>query len=349
MLKNSRRSRRRATRAVPAFALLLALALLASGCREGVFVFPGLVGPRKTTTVPASVPAAPEAFDRGTASRLALLVTSTDSSWLGLAHGLRSIGIPARVTRDARAALEHRVVVLYPADATRFPPDIQADALARFVENGGTLIGIAARGATMKGVFGYGEVAESEDRMELHLLPGGQFSDPRELTLRLGKPPRGETRRALRSLLYADHHARTIATYEDGGAAMILNRLGEGAAIALGIDIGRLMSVGYNNRDEFLARSYVGEYEPSSDVFLRFLKALYAAGEPAAVTLGTVPFGKSISILLTHDIDFQESMANAVAFARLEKRAGVAGTYFVQTKYVRDFYDVAFFNDDNLR
>ena len=339
------------TRTAPAgaFGLLLTLALFVAGCGGGTYVFPGLTGPKERTTVPASVAAKPEDFDHGTASRLALLVTSADSSWLGLAHGLRSIGIPARITRDAGAALAHRVVVLYPADAGEFPPGIDADALRRFVEEGGTLIGIAARGAAMKGIFGYGEVSESQDRLELHLLPGGQFSDPRELTLPLGKPSRGETKRALRSLLYPDHLARTIATYEDGGAAMILNRLGEGAAIAIGIDIGRMMSVGYNNRDEYIARGYVGEYEPATDVFLRFLAALYAAGEPAAVTLGTVPFGKSISILLTHDIDFQESIANAVAFAQLEKQAGVAGTYFVQTKYVADFYDVAFFNEENLR
>ena len=197
-------------------------------------------------------------------------------------------------------------------------------------------------------MFGYTDAEESQDRLELRFLPGGQFEDPKEQTLPLGKPPRGETRRALKTLLYKDHGGRTIATYEDGGPAFILKRTGEGAAIALGVDIARILSVGYNSRDEYLARTYVSDYEPTSDVFLRFLRTLYAAGEPAAVTLGTVPNGRALTILLTHDIDFQESVPNAVEFAKLEKEAGIQGTYFIQTKYVRDFYDVAFFNDENL-
>ena len=99
-------------------AALAALALVAIGCRGGTFVFPDLTGPDAPTTIAPSVPAKPEDFDRGTNSRLAVLVTDTDSSWLGLAHGLRSIGIPARFTRNLNTALEHRVVILYPADAS---------------------------------------------------------------------------------------------------------------------------------------------------------------------------------------------------------------------------------------
>lgn len=78
------------------------------------------------------------------------------------------------------------------------------------------------------------------------------------------------------------------------------------------------------------------------------LKAIYTAGEPEAVTIGTVPFGKSLSVMLTHDVDFTRSMANAVAYAQYEKSQGLTATYFVQTKYIRDYNDDIFFDDDGV-
>ena len=53
-------------------------------------------------------------YAAGSASRLAILLTDTDSAWLGLAHGLEAIGIPFLITRDAAEAVRHRVVFVYP-------------------------------------------------------------------------------------------------------------------------------------------------------------------------------------------------------------------------------------------
>jgi hypothetical protein len=75
---------------------------------------------------------------------------------------------------------------------------------------------------------------------------------------------------------------------------------------------------------------------------------MYTAGEPDAVTIGTVPFGKSLSVMLTHDVDFTKSMANAVTYAQYEKSQGLTATYFVQTKYIREYNDDIFFDDDGV-
>jgi hypothetical protein len=62
--------------------------------------------------------------------------------------------------------------------------------------------------------------------------------------------------------------------------------------------------------------------------------------------LGTVPDGKRLSIVLTHDIDYTESVNNSLIYAQYQKSQGIAGTYFIQTKYVRDWNDDIFFNTD---
>ncbi len=142
--------------------------------------------------------------------------------------------------------------------------------------------------------------------------------------------------------------ADALAVYEDGWAAVTHQAHGKGAAYAIGVDLGFLLSTGYNNRGEELTSSYDNRFDPSLDVWLRLLKAIYREGEPNAVTIGTVPFGKSLSVMLTHDVDFTHSMSNAVTYAEYEKSQQIGATYFVQTKYIRDFNDDIFFDDKGV-
>ena len=84
--------------------------------------FQGVSCPRHVTVVPSRVPTSWTTYGQGSQSRLAILLTDPDSSWLGLAHGLKSIGIPFRITRDVHEALAHQVVlvldvVVEPGDA----------------------------------------------------------------------------------------------------------------------------------------------------------------------------------------------------------------------------------------
>jgi len=65
-----------------------------------VLEYEGVEGPTAATPLLAAQPASWQAYADGGPSRLAVLLTDTVSSWLGLAHGLKSIGIPFRFTRD---------------------------------------------------------------------------------------------------------------------------------------------------------------------------------------------------------------------------------------------------------
>src|SRR6202012_2862116 len=103
-----------------------------------------------------------------------------------------------------------------------------------------------------------------------------------------------------------------IATYEDGKAAIIEHHVGQGHAIAFGVDVGALLLRGYNNRQENMARSYDNGYEPALDVLMRLIAGIYRAGDDRAVTLGPIPDGKKLAVMLTHDIDYTRSLENAI-------------------------------------
>lgn len=309
--------------------------------------FPGVVGPTNIAQIPPPVPADWRRYSSGGTNRLAILLTDTDSAWLGLAHGLRSLGVPFLLTTNAAQALRHRVVFVYPqlSGAVLAAPELRA--LAAHPRTGGTLIAANVLGGGLEGIFGFTQAVPSQAHYEVgfatqHPLTAG-FTHPRERVIRVAEPKNP-------AAIAGKHHytqpaVPPLAIYEDGSAAILLRPWEAGYACALGFDPGYLLLLGYNNREEGIARAYVNQFEPSLDVLLRFFKELYTAAAPAPVTLGTVPFGRQLPVLITHDVDFERSLTNALAYAEFEAGAGVRATYFTQVKYIRDFNDVAFFND----
>ena len=317
---------------------------------EAMYVFQGVTGPSNVTTVPP--PARPTLWNQyaqGTRTRLAVLLTDPSSAWLGLAHGLKTIGVPFVITQNYAEALTHQVVLVYPMISGSVLSPQALRALAAFPRTGGTLIGSQVLGGGLNEVFGFREAVASRRRFEVHFNHEApaviSLTDHRERTLRLGN--RDKNSEALGSYGYTESTA-PVAVYEDGTAAVTHKSYGTGHAYAIGVDVGFLLLRGHNNRGEELASSFDNRFDPTLDVWVRLLKAIYTGGEPEAVTIGTVPFGKSLSVMLTHDVDFTKSMTNAVTYAEYEKSQGLIGTYFIQTKYIRDFNDDIFFDDQGV-
>lgn len=312
--------------------------------------FPGLSGPGHATVVPPRVPTAWTTYGEGSKSRLAILLTDPDSSWLGLAHGLKSIGVPFRITRDLREALTHQVVLVYPMISGKVLAPDALQALAEFPKAGGTLIGVQVLGGGLNETFGFREAVVSRQRYDLHLAESNpllaELTDPRERHLRVGIRDKGVE--VMGTYGYTESVA-PLARFDDGTAAVTQKTYGQGRAYAIGLDLGFLLLKGYNNRGEELVRTYDNQFDPTLDVWLRLLKSIYRTAQAGAVTLGTVPFGKSLSVMLTHDVDFTQSIKNAVDYAEYEHSQGLVGTYFIQVKYIRDYNDDIFFNDEGVR
>lgn len=317
-------------------------------------IFRGLSGPPDSSAIAPPGVAFPwrRYAVGGSPSRLAILLTDTLSDWVGLVHGLRTIGVPFTITRDASEAVRHRVVLVYPLVSGRALDSPSLHLLAQHPLHGGTLIASNVLGG-LEATFGFQSMLTSRTHFELRFAPDDQltreFSDPRERRLRLGnRATQQET--VIGSYYFTEPRERPLATYEDGSAAITQRSFsGGGRAIAFGLDIGYLLHRGYNNRDDFIYRDYVNGFEPTLDVFLRLLRNAYLAGEPNAVVVSTVPGGRDLALALTHDIDYAASMDLGVSYARFEQSADVHATYFVQTKYVTDWNDTAFFDAPAIR
>lgn len=316
---------------------LLSCAALVVGCGDDGFQrFEGVAGPDPLSVTWPETPTSWRRFRGGDASRMAVLLTDTASAWLGMVHTLRTAGVPFLLTTDAGEAVGHRVVVAYPDVGT----DAAAQARLRaHVRGGGTLVAFGAPGG-LGDVLGVAPaIAPATEALtwEEDALRGVGFAEPELRTTWLA-PPGDRTR------VEGDGYTGTatvLVRWGDGTAAVTASRAGGGEAYAVGIDVGAL-ALRTSATDASAAAA--GGYAPRLDVFARLLRDIYRAGEPDAVTLHTVPGGRSLAVVLTHDVD-GAAWEPALALAREEKDAGVASTWFVRTKFRGDLRGPPTFTD----
>jgi len=135
---------------------------------QDVYRFPGVAGPEGITTVAEPNTHALLRYSAGSPSRLAILLTEPDASWLGLAHGLKAMGVPFLITHDYQRAVQHKVVFVYPSISGKVLSAEALQALARVPQHGGTLIGQHVLGGGLEEIFGFATAVPSTTNTELH-------------------------------------------------------------------------------------------------------------------------------------------------------------------------------------
>ena len=305
---------------------------------DEMHAFGGVWGPASRSVIVEVAPAPIAAFERGDEHRLAILVTDAQSGWLGLARGFKALGVPITITQDVQRALTHKVVLVYPIISGQVLEGANIRALAQHVRDGGTVVAFNLAGGGLEELFGVRTGAETTTRTRLRWTEASGVAEADEIAV----SGNGEAR--VGSVGYDALSAEVYGRFEDGSAAATCRTAG-GRACLLGIDLGSLAQRSMNGRAESLSRQYVNGYEPSLDSLFRWIRDLYIAGEPMPWLISSAPAGHEVSILFTHDVDYGPSVANSATFAEALERRGATGTFFVQTKYMKDYNDRIFFDD----
>ncbi len=300
--------------------------------------FEGVRGPDAASKIADATATRIVQFEKGGSHRLAILVTDPDSGWLGLVRGFRALGVPITVTEDVNRALRHRVVLVYPIVSGQVLEGSEIRALANHVRSGGTIVAFNLAGGGLEELFGVRVGQETSARTRLRWTQATGEPETDEIVVS------GAGEAQVGSVGYEAVSARVIGRFADGSAGVTCRSVG-GEACLLGVDLGSLAQRSMNGRAESLSRNYANAYEPSLDTVFRWLRDVYVAGEPMPWLVSSVPTGREVSILFTHDIDFGHSVTNAAAFAKALEARGAHGTFFVQTKYMKDYNDSIFFDD----
>ncbi|MBL0031354.1 MAG: hypothetical protein IPP27_03945 [Bacteroidetes bacterium] len=319
--------------------------------KNEVFVVNGVRGPEDKSVLQTKVSTSWTKYSAGSSSRLAILLTDTTASWLGLAHGLKSIGVPFLITTDYRRALQSKVVMVYPivSGASLSPDALQA--LAAFPRDGGTLIGSQVLGA-LNEVFGFDEPVPSKQHFEIVVGRDSsneitkEFRDDKETHISIGN--KEKFKETIGTYSYSKPRLAPIATYEDKSAAITQRFYENGNAYALGFDLGYLILKGHNIRHEDYNRSPANSFEPTLDVLLRLIKNIYIASSRDAAYVSTVPYNKDLSVCITHNVNFKRALEQSASFARKEKESGIRSTFFVQTQYIRDRTSGILFSNEDI-
>jgi len=217
-----------------------------------VFTMAGVNGPEDQSSFPERSKTSWKNYESGSIARLAILLTDTASSWLGLAHGLKTIGVPFIITDNYQRALQHKVVLVYPIVSGASLSTDALQALAAFPRNGGTLIGTQVLGA-LNEVFGFSEATPSRQHFEIIVNNDSsdivkEFTDNKEVRISLGD--KEKFKETIGTYSYTKNILPPIATYEDKSAAIARRYYEKGKAYALGFDIGYMILKGQNVRHE---------------------------------------------------------------------------------------------------
>ncbi len=304
--------------------------------RVDVRIIPGLEGPAAKTPIPESAPPRVEDHGGGGPSRLAVLVTDVDSDWIGMVRALKARGIPATFTRDVGEATKHHAVIAYPLISGKALKGEDIRALAAFVRGGGGLMTFDLAGGGLEPLFGIS--GQVPDRGRKAVAWDGGATTPLNAA---------GMEATLGSQAIKLAGARVMARFDDGSVAMSCNTA-SGQACVLGIDVGSYANRAYNLRAEPLAGAYVNVYADGLDRLVDAVRDFYVANEPNAYLIGTAPAPFTASLVITHDLDANQALTDSVELAKALKARGLRQTFFMQTKYVRDWNDDVFFTKDTL-
>jgi peptidoglycan/xylan/chitin deacetylase (PgdA/CDA1 family) len=288
----------------------------------------------------------PEAF----ALQVAVLWTDASHSPLSLVHAFRQMGIPFFITADLDQALRHRHILIFPdIDATTFS-ETQAQQLLAHAEDGGTIFAQNVFWGVFKPIFGFYQFLPLQTRQRVTF-------DGRDPILRyLDRPEEKEvwlkgvrvTDAFWTNGYLSDESSEIVARFNDGTPALLGKSVGKGRVYLCGVNLDDVILRNQTNRDFEAHRHYVNGFEPGTDVWLLILRAWYEAAVSDWVRVATMPQSQRSVVLLSHNVDWDRAVRGAAAFAAMEKKRGVASTFFIQTKYVNDGTSWGFFLGQNL-
>ncbi|MFM9051807.1 MAG: hypothetical protein ACKOKF_05750, partial [Bacteroidota bacterium] len=315
-----------------------------------VFSIPGLRGPEDLSAFATPERTSCKKYMTGEPSRMAVLLTDSNSAWLGIVHALKTIGVPFIITDDYQKALQHQVVMVYPVISGAILTTDALKALAAFPREGGTLIGIQVLGA-LNEVFGFSEAIASRQHFEIFIqndssILTSEFTDKKELNISLGDKER--FKETIGTYSYSKNVLPAIATYEDKSAAIVKRYYEDGRTYAMGFDLGYMVLKAHNQRHEHWNRSDANSFEPTLDVLYRLLKNIYLENDRDAATICTVPYNRELSVVVTHSINHRKFLERSDGFAIKEKDIGLRSSYFIRTGYIRDRHQRLLASKDDL-
>ena len=259
------------------------------------------------------------------------------------------LGIPYDILIDTSKMHNYKVVYSGGALTNSALSPKDKNAIYAYIEEGGVLVSAGEVGSVFYPLFGIIKYFPSMRRYRLTFRGEDnslQYIDhPNEKTISLGNGEDHFYDDVIWSHGYRlSDEAEQLATFEDGSAGFSLNYYNRGMTYLFGLSYTESVLLPQIGKDYEAQRQYVNSFEPSADVVILILKAIYESNIFPFVYLSTIPYAKTTALILSHDVDAQTSFVDSLKYAELEQRYGVKSTFFENTKYFVDWMDIDYYN-----
>jgi len=255
-------------------------------------------------------------------------------------HALDTAGVPYMATSSLDEALTRSVIFIpWNLDDNILSTE-EEQKLSKYVYEGGVLCANRPSAKTLFPLFGVTGTtsARVHTLLKWNMIGGDPvlewFDEALEQTISLGDT--ASTSDYIPAREYSLGSASPLAYYENGAAAVAVNRYGDGSAYCMGVSLKDMVLRNLLNFDLGAARSYSNGFEPGADAVFLFFRALFAKHVPYSAWLHTSPYDSEASLIITHDVDADSSMILMSAMAEMERSRGLSATYFITTHYIKD-------------
>ncbi len=260
-------------------------------------------------------------------------------------------GTPYIVTTDLEEALAYPFVLITSSLREGTFQSSEVQELESYVNNGGVLVASYIRNSAYFELFGISQTNYNTNRYQVIWDQDGNHPELKWINDSLEKElplARADKDYSIDTRGYTPTTCQVLATFEDHSAAVIKNNYGNGKAYAFGFQLQDVILRNLLDRDYSAQRTWSNGFEPATDVYLLFLRAVFTANQPIAVYKHTSPGISSSVLMITHDVDSRTGMDSMYYFSEWEASQGIKAHYFVTTHYLRDVHMSAFYNEETI-
>ncbi|MFW5775073.1 MAG: hypothetical protein ACOCW2_02190 [Chitinivibrionales bacterium] len=257
-------------------------------------------------------------------------------------------GVPYVSCQSLAEALSYGIILSAPRLENSLFSSRQCDSIKEYTRNGGIFIGAYIREQDLFDLFGIESAVYDISRKNIRWTTSGDrpelqwINHPHEQTIRLAGP---DQPRSVGTIAYrTESDVEVLATYEDGGNAVISRPYGQGHAYGLGYNLFSVIAKNLTNNDYDAELDYSNVFEPTTDMIMLLFRGIYQRHVPAAVWKHTCPGTGEAALMITHDVDSRTGVDTMGYFTAMEADRGIQTHYFVTTHYnhdgrMSDYYD----------
>lgn len=266
-------------------------------------------------------------------------------------HMAEVAGMPYYITSSIEEAIQKPFILITSSLRDETLSSIESGQLIDFVRNGGIVIAPFIKSTLYFDLFGINYTKYASSRYWMYWNIGSGYPDLKwineenERVLPLADP---EYSKSIYTRGYTASNCSVLANFEDGTAAVTSNNFGEGKAYALGFELKDLVLRNLLNKDYSTQRTWSNGFEPTTDVILLFLRAVYTENQPTAVYKHTSPGNSTSALLITHDVDSKTGIDSMYYFSEWEANNGIKAHYFITTRYFSDGLMSNYYKEENF-